>query len=54
MSSSTSAIAPSCHVATVTMRLPSSNSPMTQVHSPDPNLIGCEVIWGGVPLAGST
>ncbi|MGH9080765.1 MAG: hypothetical protein ACRDYE_11955 [Acidimicrobiales bacterium] len=22
---------------------------MTHVHSPDPNLIGCDVIWGGVP-----
>jgi hypothetical protein len=24
---------------------------MTHVHSPDPNLIGCEVIWGGAPSA---
>lgn len=39
-----SAIAPSCHFATVTMRLPSANSPMTQVHSPDPKAMGCAVI----------
>src|SRR5689334_5464839 len=31
-----SAIAPSFHRATVTMRPPPSNSPTTQVHSPDP------------------
>ena len=49
-----SAIAPSRHLATVTMRLPSSNSPMTQVHSPDPNAMGWDVIWGGVPPAEST
>ena len=35
-----SAIAPSRHLATVTMRLPSSNSPMAQVHSSDPKPIG--------------
>jgi hypothetical protein len=28
------------HFATVTIRLPSSNSPTTQVHSPSPNAIG--------------
>ena len=49
-----SAIAPSLHRATVTMRPPPSNSPTTHVHSPDPNLIGCDVIWGGVPPADST
>jgi hypothetical protein len=37
-----SAIAPSFHLATVTIRSPLWNSPTTQVHSPDPNLIGCE------------
>jgi hypothetical protein len=46
-----SAIAPSRHLATVTMRPPPSNSPMTQVHSPEPNAIGCALIWGGVPPA---
>ena len=30
-------------------RSPFANSPTTQVHSPDPNLIGCDVIWGGIP-----
>lgn len=49
-----SAMAPSCHLTTVTMRLPSSNSPMTQVHSPDPKAIGWEVIRGGVPSTEST
>src|SRR5947209_19131368 len=49
-----SAMAPSRHFATVTMRPPPSNSPTTQVHSPDPNLIGCETIWGGLPPAEST
>lgn len=44
-----SAIAPSRHLATVTMGLPSANSPTAQVHSPDPNVIGWEVICGGVP-----
>ena len=39
-----SAMAPSRHLATVTMRAPFSNSPMTHVHSPEPNLIGCDVI----------
>ena len=37
-----SAIAPSRHFATVTMRLPSANSPITQVQSPDPKAMGCE------------
>lgn len=44
-----SAMAPSRHLATVTMRAPFANSPMTHVQSPDPHLIGWEVIWGGVP-----
>ena len=35
-----SAMAPLRHLATVTMRLPPSSSPTTQVHSPDPNRIG--------------
>jgi len=39
-----SAMAPARHLATVTMRAPFSNSPMTHVHSPAPNLIGCDVI----------
>lgn len=39
-----SAIAPSRHFATVTMRPPPSNSPMTQVHSPDPKAIGWDLI----------
>ena len=49
-----SAIAPSRHLATVTMRPPPSNSPTTQVHSPDPNLSGWDVMRGGVPPADST
>ena len=49
-----SAMAPLLHRATVTMRPPPSNSPTTHVHSPDPNLIGCDVICGGVPPAEST
>jgi hypothetical protein len=48
-----SAMAPSRHLATVTMRPPPSNSPMTQVQSPDPNAIGWLVICGGVSPAGS-
>ncbi len=44
-----SAMAPPLHFATVTIRAPLSNSPMTHVQSPDSNLIGCDVIWGGVP-----
>ena len=44
-----SAMAPSRHLATVTIRAPLANSPTTHVHSPDPNLIGWDVIWGGVP-----
>jgi hypothetical protein len=44
-----SATAPSRHFATVTIRPPPSNSPTTQVHSPEPNLIGWEVTWIGVP-----
>jgi hypothetical protein len=39
-----SAIAPSRHLATVTIRPPPSNSPMTHVHSPDPKEIGWDVI----------
>jgi hypothetical protein len=35
-----SAMAPSRHFATVTIRLPSSSSPTTQVQSPDPNRTG--------------
>ena len=35
-----SAMAPSRHFATVTIRPPPSNSPTTHVHSPDPNPIG--------------
>ena len=49
-----SAIAPSRHLATVTIRPPPSNSPITHVHSPDPNAIGWATIWGGVPPAEST
>jgi hypothetical protein len=49
-----SAIAPSRHFATVTMRLPSANSPITQVQSPDPKAMGCEESWGGVPPTEST
>jgi len=44
-----SAMAPSRHFATVTIRLPSSNSPTTHVQSPDPNLIGWDLICAGVP-----
>lgn len=44
-----SEMAPSSHLATVTMRAPFSNSPIKQVQSLEPNLIGCEVIFGGVP-----
>ena len=45
-----SAIAPSRHFATVTMRLPSANSPITQVQSPDPKAMGCEESLGrGAP-----
>lgn len=36
------------------MRLPSANSPITQVQSPDPKAMGCEESWGGVPLTEST
>jgi hypothetical protein len=39
-----SAMAPSRHLATVTMRAPSSNSPTTHVHYPEPNLIGWDAI----------
>jgi hypothetical protein len=39
-----SAIAPFSHLATVTMRSPLPNSPTTHVHSPEPNLIGCDMI----------
>jgi hypothetical protein len=39
-----SAIAPLCHLATVTIRPPLANSPTTQVHCADPNLIGCDVL----------
>ena len=39
-----SAITPSRHLATVTMRPPPSNSPITHVHSPNPNAMGCDVI----------
>jgi len=49
-----SAIAPSRHFATVTIRPPPSNSPTTHVQSPDPNLTGWDVIWMGVPPAVST
>jgi len=48
-----SAIAPSRHFATVTIR-PPSNSPTTHVQSPDPNLTGWDVIWMGVPPVVST
>ena len=41
-----SAMAPSRHLATVTMRTPLSNSPTTHVHSPEPNLIGWDAIYG--------
>ena len=44
-----SAIAPSRHFATVTIRPPPANSPTTQVHSPDPNVIGWDVTCAGVP-----
>lgn len=37
-----SAMAPSRHLATVTIRPPFSNSPTTHVQSPDPKLIGCD------------
>jgi hypothetical protein len=44
-----SVIAPSRHFATVTIRLPFSRTPTTQVQSPEPNRIGWDVTWGGVP-----
>src|SRR5262245_33093344 len=47
-------MAPSRHFATATIRLPSSNSPTTHVHSPDPKLIGCDLTWAGVPPVVST
>src|SRR5258708_32817082 len=49
-----SAIAPSRHFATVTIRPPPSHSPTTQVHSPDPKPIGWDVTWRGVPPLDST
>ena len=46
-----SAMAPSRHFATVTIRPPLSNTPITHVQSPDPKAMGWDVIWGGVPPA---
>ena len=42
-----SAMAPSCHLARVTIRLPFSSSPTTQVQSPEPNPIGWDLTWTG-------
>src|SRR4029077_1520156 len=47
-------MAPSVHFATVTIRPPPSNSPTTHVHSPDPNPMGWDEIWIGVPPVLST
>src|SRR6476660_9119686 len=47
-------MAPSVHFATVTIRAPPSNSPTTHVHSPDPNAMGWDEIWMGVPPVLST
>src|SRR5919107_3970851 len=49
-----SAMAPSRHFATVTIRPPPSNSPTTQVHPPDPKAIGWDFTWTGVPPVLST
>ena len=46
-----SAIAPSLHFATVTMR-PTANSPTAHVHSPDPKLMGWDVILDGRATGG--
>src|SRR6266581_5570751 len=49
-----SAMAPSCHIANVTIRLPFSSSPTTQVQSPEPNPIGWDLTWIGTPPVLST
>ena len=45
-------IAPPRHFATVTIRPPFWNSPTTHVQSPDPNLMGWDVIWQREPVRG--
>src|ERR1019366_5995573 len=45
-------IAPSRHFATVTIRPPFWNPPTTHVQSPDPNLMGWDVIWQREPVRG--
>jgi hypothetical protein len=40
--------APSRHLATVITRAPLSNSPITHVHAPEPNLIGWDATGAGV------
>jgi hypothetical protein len=49
-----SAMAPLRHFAMVTIRRSPWNSPTTQVHSPEPNLIGWDATWIGVPPVDST
>ena len=49
-----SAMAPSCHLARGTIRLPFSSSPTTQVQSPEPNPIGWDSTWTGTPPVPST